>query len=80
MTSAEDRDPTSATVAVAGGEIHVTSWGHGERVVLGIHGITGSSMQLAPIARRLGPDFTLVAPDLRGRGASNHLPPPYGVR
>lgn len=80
MTSVESRDPTSATVAVAGGEMHVTSWGHGERVVLGIHGITGSSMQLAPIARRLGPDFTLLAPDLRGRGASNHLPPPYGVR
>jgi pimeloyl-ACP methyl ester carboxylesterase len=77
---ADNQMPSFADIGVAGGALRVASWGHGERVVLGIHGITGSSIQLAPVARRLGPEFTLVAPDLRGRGGSNRLPPPFGVR
>lgn len=67
-------------VAVAGGSLHVGRWGGGPRPVLGIHGITASSMSLLPVARRLGDDFTLWAPDLRGRGASNTLPGPFGLR
>lgn len=72
--------PSYSDVSVAGGDLHVASFGEGDRIVLGIHGITGSSMQLAPVAHRLPADYRLVAPDLRGRGGSNHLPPPYGVR
>jgi pimeloyl-ACP methyl ester carboxylesterase len=67
-------------VAVAGGELHVARWGDGPRTVLGIHGITASSLSLVPVVRRLGAEHTLVAPDLRGRGSSAALPGPYGMR
>jgi len=64
-------------VPVAGGVLRVARWGDGP-VVLGIHGITASSMSLAPVARHL-PEHRLLAPDLRGRGASNALPGPFGM-
>lgn len=67
-------------VDVAGGTLHVTRFGSGQRRILGIHGITASSMSMAVVARALGDDFTLIAPDLRGRGASAALPGPYGMR
>ncbi len=73
-------DTDEQTVEVTGGRLHVTRFGPGSRDVLGIHGITASSMSLAVVARHLGPDATLVAPDLRGRGASAGLPGPYGMR
>ncbi len=78
--TADGQVPEFEDVPVAGGDLRVASFGHGDQLVLGIHGITGSCMQLAPAARRLGDEFRLVAPDLRGRGASNGLPPPFGVR
>lgn len=56
----------------------MAQWGHGPKVVLGIHGITASSMSLAPVGRRLGRGHRMVAPDLRGRGDSNRLPGPWG--
>ncbi|HWF15709.1 MAG TPA: alpha/beta hydrolase, partial [Acidimicrobiales bacterium] len=67
-------------VEVPAGRLHVTRFGPGSRAVLGIHGITASSMSMAVVARHLGADATLVAPDLRGRGASAGLPGPYGMR
>ncbi|HYA67514.1 MAG TPA: alpha/beta hydrolase [Acidimicrobiales bacterium] len=70
----------SVAVPVDGGSLHVGVWGTGPKVVLGIHGVTASSMALAAVARHLGPQVTLAAPDLRGRGRSNHLPGPYGMR
>jgi pimeloyl-ACP methyl ester carboxylesterase len=73
-----DTDPRA--VEVTGGHLHVTRFGSGPRAVLGIHGITASSMSMAVVARHLGADVTLVAPDLRGRGASAGLPGPYGMR
>lgn len=75
MADTEDR-----AVEVAGGTLHVTRFGSGRRQVLGIHGITASSMSMAVVARQLGDDFALLAPDLRGRGASAGLPGPYGMR
>jgi pimeloyl-ACP methyl ester carboxylesterase len=73
-------EPVGFEVPVAGGDLHVARWGEeGQRVVLGIHGVTASSMSLLPIARRLGPGLTLVAPDLRGRGGSASLPGPFGL-
>ena len=71
--------PELFDVAVAGGALRVGRFGDGPAVALGIHGITGSLMQLAPVARRLPPGWAMVVPDLRGRGASNGLPPPYGM-
>ena len=67
-------------VEVRGGRLHVTRFGSGSRAVLGIHGITASSMSMAVVARHLDTDATLLAPDLRGRGASAGLPGPYGMR
>ena len=72
--------PVDLEVSVAGGHLHALRWGRGPRAVLGIHGITASCMSLLPVARRLPPDWTLVAPDLRGRGASSGLPGPFGMQ
>jgi len=71
--------PVFSDLSVPGGRLRVARFGTGSRVTLGLHGITGSSMQLAPVARRLSPNLTMVAPDLRGRGGSNALPGPYGM-
>ena len=71
--------PDYFDVEVEGGPLRVARFGSGEQVVLGLHGITGSSMQLLPVARRLPAGWSVVAPDLRGRGASNGLPGPYGM-
>lgn len=63
-----------------GGELHVACWGHeAAPVVLAIHGVTASSMSLRPVARQLAGSRNLVAPDLRGRGASASLPGPVGM-
>jgi pimeloyl-ACP methyl ester carboxylesterase len=48
-------------------------------LVLAIHGITSSSRTWLAIARELGDRAALVAVDLRGRGRSNELPPPFGL-
>lgn len=47
--------------------------------VLAVHGITGSHRSWVPVARHLGRDVTVLAPDLRGRGASAGLPGPHGL-
>jgi pimeloyl-ACP methyl ester carboxylesterase len=63
------------TVAVAGpGEPGAAA------LVLGVHGITGSHLSLAVVARHLAArGITFLVPDLRGRGASAALPGPYGL-
>ena len=73
-------DNDDEAVDVSGGVLHVTRFGSGRRQVLAIHGITASSMSMAVVARHLGDEHTLWAPDLRGRGASAGLPGPYGLR
>lgn len=73
-------DPSSwRSVPVAGGELAVAVWGDlaSGPPVLAVHGITGSSLSWAAVAARLS--RPLVAPDLRGRGASNGLGGPYGM-
>jgi pimeloyl-ACP methyl ester carboxylesterase len=47
--------------------------------VLAIHGITANSRAWLAVARALGPQASLAAVDLRGRGASRALPAPYGI-
>jgi len=49
------------------------------RYALAVHGITATSRAWLAVARELGADATLLAPDLRGRGRSNELPGPYGI-
>ena len=48
-------------------------------IALAIHGITSSSRSWLATARALGDRAALVAVDLRGRGRSNELPPPFGI-
>lgn len=73
------KPPQTFTVDVKGGELTVVRWGEGPKIVLGIHGITASSMLFLAIAERMGPDVSLVAPDLRGRGESSAVRGPYGM-
>jgi len=58
----------------------VLTFGDGRHRVVAVHGITSSAMAWPPVARRLSADWTLVAPDLRGRGAAADLPGPYGLK
>ena len=47
--------------------------------MLAIHGITSTSRTWLATARALGDRAALIAIDLRGRGRSNELPPPFGL-
>ena len=66
-------------VPVDGGDLRVLLWGTGKRVAVAVHGITASGMSWQAVARHMPPDWTLAAPDLRGRGYSHDLPGPYGL-
>ena len=66
-------------VAVPGGRMAVGRWGNGAEVVWGGHGLTSNHLSFMALARALGPNFTLVAPDLRGRAGSAALPAPFGL-
>lgn len=69
-------------VAVAGGRLAAYRLGSERRdapVALAIHGITSTSRTWLATARALGDRAALIAVDLRGRGCSSELPPPYGL-
>jgi lipase len=69
--------PDPLDVSVSGGSLRVASWSGTGLPVLAIHGITSSSRSWPFLAAAL--DNPVLAPDLRGRGRSNRLPPPYGL-
>src|ERR1700709_1346903 len=76
----------SIDVPVRGGELRVGVWepeNPAERAtaptILAIHGGTASHRCWVSLADRLA-GCRFVAPDLRGRGRSNELPGPYGMR
>ncbi len=71
----------SLQVAVSGGELTAYRFGEPAELpgVLAVHGITGTSHAWLAVARELNGHAALIAPDLRGRGASNQLPAPYGI-
>lgn len=71
---------TELDIPVTGGSLRVGVAGpaSGAPVVLAVHGITGSHRSWLPVARHLGQDATVLAPDLRGRGGSSSLPGPFG--
>ena len=55
--------------------LHVHEFGPGAgRTVVALHGVTGLAQVFRRLADRL-PEFRLVAPDLRGHGASGKEPP-----
>lgn len=70
------------SVPVVGGDLAVFRYGPaGGKPVLLIHGVTSSNRAWQFLAAVLVPrGFTLYAVDLRGRGDSNGLPGPFGMR
>lgn len=69
-------------VPVPGGALRVGRWGSNEAdapVAIAAHGITGNHLSWQAVARALGDDVSLVAPDLRGRARSAGLPGPFGM-
>ena len=66
-------------VAVDGGDLIVHRFGSGPAVVLALHGITGHGRSFTALARALGEGYTVLAPDLRGRGASRTITGPFSM-
>src|SRR5215212_12048200 len=60
-------------------ELASLTFGDGPQVAVAVHGMTASAMAWSVVARALPREWTLVAPDLRGRGRSADLPGPYGL-
>nr|AUV64144.1 alpha/beta hydrolase [Streptomyces citricolor]BAV57081.1 alpha/beta hydrolase [Streptomyces citricolor] len=70
------------SVAVPGGDLAVLRWPAtvpDAPTVVAVHGITANALAWSQVARRLAGRATLVAPDLRGRGASRSVLAPYGI-
>jgi len=72
-------EPTELDLPVEGGTLRVLRFGKGPRIALAAHGITASGMAFRAVARQLPDDWSLFAPDLRGRGGSADTPGPYGL-
>ena len=73
---------TSFDIPVAGGALALFRLGNGPGTaepVVAVHGITGNSHAWLAVDRALEGRAGLLAVDLRGRGASSALPPPYGM-
>lgn len=75
-------EPERLTVTVDGATLGALRWAGagGAPTVVAVHGITANAWSWAAVARHLGGAATLVAPDLRGRGASAGAPGPFGIR
>ncbi|MEV7772548.1 alpha/beta hydrolase [Kitasatospora sp. NPDC086791] len=74
--------PEELSVPVPGGDLAVLRWPAeepGAPTVVAVHGITANGLAWYEVARRLAGRVTLVAPDLRGRGASRSVAGPYGL-
>ena len=79
MDSAVSSSYRSISAAVDGGRLHGGEWNpSGATTVVAVHGITANHRIFAPLAEAL-PRHRLLAPDLRGRGASRTLPGPWGI-
>jgi pimeloyl-ACP methyl ester carboxylesterase len=72
--------PTTSSVPVDGGLLHVGVWDGADPVVLAIHGGTSSHLVWSTLVDRLAGAATIIAPDVRGAAGSEHVGPPYGLR
>lgn len=73
---------SGVSVPVEGGVLRVGILGAQDPdapTVIAVHGITASHRCWLRVATDL-PEVRIIAPDLRGRGRSNALPGPYGLR
>lgn len=72
---------TAFAAPVEGGLLHGGQWRADAAglPVLAVHGISATHRNWDLVADGL-PDRRVIAPDLRGRGRSNGLPGPYGLR
>ena len=67
-------------VPVKGGDLAVARWPNTGPVIILVHGISSSHLAWGFIAEGLNDlGFDVIAPDLRGRGASNRLEGGYGL-
>ncbi len=76
------REFEESRVPVAGGELAVLRWPATRPdapTVLALHGITANGLSWGRVAHELAGRVNLIAPDLRGRGASNEIQGPYGI-
>lgn len=76
------KHPEALTVPVLGGDLAVLRWPAavpGAPTVVAVHGITANGLAWFEVARVLAGRATLIAPDLRGRGASRTVGGPYGL-
>ncbi|WP_316529070.1 alpha/beta fold hydrolase [Kitasatospora brasiliensis] len=74
--------PEELTVPVPGGDLAVLRWPADDPqapTIVAVHGITANGLAWYEVARRLAGRATLLAPDLRGRGASRSVAGPYGL-
>ncbi|MFG2455227.1 alpha/beta fold hydrolase [Streptomyces sp. NPDC048512] len=72
-------EPAELDLPVEGGTLRVLRFGGGPRTALAAHGITASGMAFGALARHLSDEWSLFAPDLRGRGGSTDTPGPYSL-
>jgi lipase len=79
VDSAVSSSYRSISAAVDGGRLHGGEWNpSGATTVVAVHGITANHRAFGPLAEAL-PRHRMLAPDLRGRGASRTLPGPWGI-
>ncbi|MGK4580963.1 alpha/beta fold hydrolase [Kitasatospora sp. HPMI-4] len=80
--SPEPPECEELSVAVPGGDLAVLRWPAtvpDAPTVVAVHGITANALAWSQVARRIAGRATLIAPDLRGRGASRGVLGPYGI-
>ena len=60
---------------IGGRRLHHLDWGCSGRPIVCIHGVTSSAWVWHHVARELGRDGRVIAPDLRGHGRADGHPP-----
>jgi pimeloyl-ACP methyl ester carboxylesterase len=79
MVSAMSSSYRAISAPVNGGQLYGGEWNPSSgTTVVAVHGITANHRNFALLAEAL-PGHRLLAPDLRGRGASSALPGPWGI-